>query len=194
MVDVTLKCRCGAVQGVARNVSADTGTRIVCYCDDCQAFARYLDQEDTVLDEYGGTDIFQITPAQVEITQGAELIRCMRLTEKGLFRWYTACCKTPIGNTLSAGVPFVGIIHNFMDDDGVRDQNLGPVRGHVLCKFARGTLPAARNQTGFPLRLVIRALSRLLVAKLRGQNRPSPFFNSNGIPVSAPQISKATAP
>jgi hypothetical protein len=41
-LDVPLRCRCGHVRGTAREVSPSTGFRFVCYCTDCQAFARFL--------------------------------------------------------------------------------------------------------------------------------------------------------
>ena len=109
-MDIPLKCECRKVRGVATDVSAGAGTRVVCYCDDCQEFANYLDRGNTVLDEHGGTDIFQLAPARVTITQGREHIRCLHLTNKGTFRWYAGCCNTPIGNTRDASFPFVGMI------------------------------------------------------------------------------------
>jgi len=188
MAEISLKCSCGKVRGLASNITANSGTRIVCYCDDYQAFARYLGREDDVLDEYGGTDIFQITPSQVKLTEGAEQLRCMRLSDKGMYRWYTACCKTPIGNTMSAKVPFVGMIHNFMHDDGTLDEKLGPVRGYTLVKFAKETLPIERKQTGFPWRIILRFIYKLLIWKLTGKGKPTPFFDSSGNPVSKPHI------
>ena len=57
----------GRMRGVARNVSPSTGLRFVCYCKDCQAFARFLDRAD-VLDPAGGTDIFHMAPGRVKLT------------------------------------------------------------------------------------------------------------------------------
>ena len=57
-LDLPLRCKCGHVRGVAVDVSPSTGFRFVCYCGDCQAFARFLRRTD-VLDAAGGTDIFQ---------------------------------------------------------------------------------------------------------------------------------------
>jgi hypothetical protein len=192
MTEVPLKCSCGAVEGVANNISANSGTRVVCYCDDCQAFARSLKCADKILDEYGGTDIFQITPSQVKIMKGVEQIRCMRLTSKGLFRWYTECCQTPIGNTVSSGVPIIGMIHNFMDDNGTREANLGPIRGHLHVKFAKESLPVELKNSGFPYRIIMRTLSKMIMWKLKGLSNPSPFFDSSGNPVSEPKILKIT--
>jgi len=71
--------------------------RCVCYCRDCQAFAHFLGKVDAILDERGGSEIIQVLPRNLTFTQGIELLACMRLTEKGLLRWYAACCNTPIG-------------------------------------------------------------------------------------------------
>ncbi len=192
MTEIDLQCLCGSVQGVACNITPNFGTRVVCYCDDCQAFARYLDREDAVLDEYGGTDLFQMPISHLKITHGAENIRCMRLSPKGMFRWYTACCKTPIGNTLTAGVPFIGLIHNFIKDPGIREQHFGPVLGYVHTKFVKKALPSGLNQSTFPLRIMLRWLSKVILWKLKGLNKPSVFFDSNGKPVSMPHILNST--
>lgn len=193
MTQVPLKCRCGAVQGTAHNVSSKNGTRLVCYCSDCQAFARHLGKEEEVLDANGGTDIFQLTPAQVEITQGAEQLRCLRVTEKGVHRWYTDCCKTLIGNTANAKLPFVGLIHTFfdmesMDDKGVRDQHLGPVRFHVQGQHAIGHPNVDKLHAAFPPRLIGRTIRKMFVDRLRGKNRPTPFYDEAGKPVAAPKL------
>jgi hypothetical protein len=40
-VSLPLRCRCGRVRGIASDVSPSSGFRFVCYCKDCQAFARF---------------------------------------------------------------------------------------------------------------------------------------------------------
>ena len=179
-MDVKLSCSCGAVQGVAINVTAKTGTRVVCCCDDCQKFAAHLHREADILDKFGGTDIYQTSQSQIKIDSGAEHIRCLRLTSKGLFRWYTDCCKTPIGNTLSSGFPFVGVIHNFMNIEGSRDTVLGSVRAYVQTKHARGTPNYPNSSEKFPIGITLRIMRKMLVWKVRGMNRPSVFFAENG--------------
>lgn len=180
--DISLKCRCGAVRGIARDVSAANGNRIVCHCADCQSFGHYLERADEILDAHGGTDIFQMAPARLEITNGADQLRCMRLTENGLRRWYVDCCKTPVGNTLgSAQLPFVGLIHSFMDHEGdgrSRDEALGPVRFRVLGREASGDRSTLDAHDGRPASLLRRLLSLWFVARLRGEHAPSPFFDS----------------
>jgi len=188
-VDVPLKCSCGSVRGVAKNISPESGNHLVCYCKDCQNFACYLGGEKDILDEFGGTDIFQTTmPAQIEITEGKEQLRCMRLKEKGLFRWYTECCKTPVGNIMSPAMPFIGLVHSFMDDEGVRDKNLGPVVFYAFGKFAIKTPPDDKNDEGFPVRIMMRTILKMLMARIRGQHKPHPFFDNVGKPISEPII------
>ena len=64
-----------------------------------------------LMDEWGGSEVFQTTPARIEFTQGADQLACMRLSPKGLMRWYARCCNTPIANTLpSPGMAFAGIL------------------------------------------------------------------------------------
>jgi hypothetical protein len=91
------------MRGVASDVSQSSGFRFVCYCRDCQAFARFLERAD-VLDPAGGTDIFQMPPARVKLVAGTDAMRCLRLSNKVL-RWYADCCRTPIANTATAALP-----------------------------------------------------------------------------------------
>lgn len=138
---VPLRCDCGAVQGEL-TASPGAGNRCVCFCDDCQAFAAALGRPD-VLDAWGGTDIYQTAPARLRFTQGEGELRALRLSDKGLMRWHTACCKTPIGNTLaSPRSPFVGVIHRFIALDApARDEALGPVTSWVMGRGAKGGCP-----------------------------------------------------
>lgn len=179
-MDVKLSCSCGAVQGVALNVTPETGNRVVCCCDDCQKFAAHLNREADILDEFGGTDIYQTSQSQIKIDSGAEQIRCLRLTHKGLYRWYTECCKTPIGNTLSSGFPLIGVIHNFMNIEDGRDTVLGSVRAYVQTQHARGTPNYPNASEKFPMGITLRIMRKMLVWKIRGMNRPSVFFAENG--------------
>lgn len=192
MPDSPLKCACGTVQGVAKQVTPTTGIRLVCHCDDCQAFANYLElntnQPLRILDDCGGTEIFQMPIAYVEINQGEEQLRCLKLSPKGIIRWYTDCCKTPVGNTLSASMAFIGVIHSFMDDQGQRDQNLGPIKGYLQTSHAKKTVDSKPNHPKFPIGLTLKIVANLLKWKLKGLNQPSAFFDSNGHPVSTPKI------
>src|SRR5512138_1926635 len=70
---VDLRCRCGEVEGCLENAAPDTVNRVVCYCDDCQAYAHHLGRAD-LLDELGGTDVVQVAPASLAFHRGAERI------------------------------------------------------------------------------------------------------------------------
>jgi len=70
-----------------------------------------------ILDAQGGTDVVQTRPANLTFTHGQDTLACMRLTPKGLLRWYAACCNTPIGNTVANyRMPFVGLVHSGRPD------------------------------------------------------------------------------
>lgn len=187
MIDVPLKCQCGEVRGTAKKVSPNVGSRIICCCNDCQQFADFLRSDNTILDKHGGTDIFQMPMSYVEIDKGQEQLRCVRLTSKGPHRWYTDCCKTPIGNTMAANMPFIGVIHNFMDDEGVRDKNLGEVRARVQAQHAKEPYPEGAAPA-FPFGIIVRIMSKMLVWKIKGLNKPSAFFEGDGKPVSEPKM------
>src|SRR5262245_20171081 len=147
--DLALRCECGHVRGVASEVSPSTGYRVLCYCKDCQAFARFLERAD-VLDAAGGTDIFQMPPGRVKLTAGMDAMRCLRLSNRGIYRWYTDCCRTPIGNTAGPRVPLIGLIHCFMDH-----QADGHSRDVVLARlFAESTNapPSGRSRRRRPRR------------------------------------------
>jgi len=112
--EVEVSCRCGEVRGVVANASPRKVNRVVCYCDDCQAFAHQLGRGD-LLNAQGGTDIIQVAPASLTFVRGQHRIAGLRLSSKGLFRWHTTCCNTPVGNTLGPAIPFVGIVAQAFD-------------------------------------------------------------------------------
>lgn len=183
-----MRCKCGTVRGVLHDVSS--GTRAVCYCDDCQAFANYLSTGSGILDEHGGTDIFQISPAQIEITQGIDHLACVRVTPKGGLRWYTDCCRTPIGNTMPTTVlPFIGLIHSCIDAGGRSlDDILGPVRWRVMGQYALGDISHLDVHERFPLSSFPAAIWKIIKWRLRGDHKRSPFFNHDtGLPIAEPQ-------
>lgn len=168
---VELRCRCGDVEGRITNASRDTTNRVVCYCDDCQAFAHYLGRAD-VLDATGGSDVVQVAPASLTYVRGSDCIACVRLRPKGLFRWYASCCKTPLGNTVGPAFPFVGLLVNAFR---LSDDVFGPPAGGIFGKYALGAAPP--GTTGLNLRLIARALRKVAGWKVRGQTWPHPFFD-----------------
>jgi hypothetical protein len=184
--ELQLRCRCGRVRGLAQ-ISSETGTHLVCYCDDCQAFVHHLDRTD-VLDAHGGTTVFQMAPSRLRITEGADALRCLRLSPKGMFRWYTDCCRTPVANT-AGRIPFVGLISAFMDldaDGRSREAILGKPNA-VMARFAVGGIPEGAHAKASPA-LIARVLSRLLGWWLTRKGQPSPFVDANSKPRAEPLI------
>jgi hypothetical protein len=179
---IALRCRCGAVSGEVSEVSPATCNHAVCYCRDCRAFAHFLDVD--ILDGYGGTDIVQFAPSRIRITAGHEHMRSMRLTPKGLLRWYAECCRTPIGNMLSIKVPFVGLPRVCLPD--VRDDLVGPapgVQGHLA---PGGTPPGAHARA--PLGYIARAFALMFRWWVGGHGRPSAYFHDDGTPRVVPEV------
>ena len=170
-------------------VSPRTGTRVVCMCRDCQTYAHWLDRADDILDANGGTEVFQLTPAQVEISSGHEHIRCMRLSPKGPMRWYTGCCRTPIGNTLdSPRMPFWGLPTLFVAaSNDERDAALGPVRGRLFAGQGVPPIPEDGHER-IPPALMFRTARLLARGFVLGAHRPSPVFDAEGTPLVEPTV------
>jgi hypothetical protein len=170
-----LSCSCGEVRGWVGDVAPNTVNRVVCYCDDCQAFLHKLERAD-LLDGQGGTDIVQFAPASLSFVQGTERIVGLRLTPKGIYRWYASCCRMPLGNTLGPAIPFIGVVaHAFEGETQKPDQLFGRPLGRIFGRYAVGHPP--EGSTGFNPWLMARAISRVLGWRLRGKTWPHPFFD-----------------
>jgi len=189
--NVPLRCRCGRVQGVAHGVSPARGFRIVCYCGDCQAFARFLQRPD-ILDAAGGTDIFQMPPGRVKLAAGMEAVRAVRLPDKGVLRWYSDCCRTPIGNTAAdPRFPLIGIVHAFMicgEGGRSRDEILGTPVCRIYERSATASLPSDAPPPP-TLGLFVRRAAKLLGWWICGLGRSSPLFDGNSkAPLATPRV------
>lgn len=187
MTTISLKCHCGEVKGSATDISPESGIRVICCCSDCQAFAHYLNGKAKALDEFGGTDIFQVSQSQVRLKRGSDKVQCLRLTTNGLLRWYTSCCNTPVGNTINAKLPFVGLIHTFINEKQL-DSALGEVRSAIQIQHAIGAPEYPRQHKKFPLMLTAQIARKMALWKMRGMQSPSVFFGADGKPVVKPII------
>ncbi|WP_413850408.1 DUF6151 family protein [Albidovulum sp.] len=173
--DRSLACRCGAMRWTIGAEAA--GTHVECYCADCQTFARHLKADD-YLDAAGGTEVFQTLPHHVRFTQGAANLRLLRLSPKGLLRWYAGCCGTPIANSMpSPSFPFVGMILR------PGQSGFGPVLTHANTASARTPV----RSTGLA-RAVLGLLARTAAAKLTGKGGTAPFFAADGKPAAEARI------
>src|SRR5262249_26890888 len=155
---IELRCRCGEVRGIVAGPSPRTVNRVTCYCSDCQAFAHQLGRAD-LLNAKGGSDIIQVAPAALSFTQGQHHIVGLRLKPNGLYRWYAKCCNTPVGNTLTPTVPFVGLLAQVFDEPRL-DDVVGAPTGAIQGKFAIGGPPA--GSTGLKLPLFLGAIGKVL--------------------------------
>lgn len=179
-----VQCECGSFRARLKAFPKATPGRLVCYCDDCQFYLRYLQRAD-LLDANGGTEVIPAYPADVEVISGLASLRCIRLTAGGLFRFSASCCHTPVINT-RPGLPWAGFLRCTYPSDV--DRTLGPVRGRIMGRYARGTPPA-----GTPARSNLKALAAVMPFMLKGKllkkSRPSPFFNDDGVtPVALPHV------
>jgi len=185
-----LQCRCGTIKGYV--VRPGTAKRAVCYCKDCQAFARFLERADTVLDEHGGTAIVATVPKLIHFTQGLDALACMSLSHRGLLRWYASCCNTPIGNTSrDFKTPYVGLIASCLKSNSPSlEESFGPVRMVLNTKSARGRV---KSTPVINLVALLGVMKSVIGARLSGAYRPNPFFaTETGAPVARPrELTKA---
>jgi hypothetical protein len=181
-----IRCKCGTLHGF---VKVDlNSSRGICYCKDCQLFAHFLGNSAEVLDEHGGTEIVPTTPKNVRFTQGIESLASMRLSDKGLMRWYAKCCNTPIGNTpANYKVAYVGLVHSCLENDGVPlDQSFGISRMRVNTQSARGNVKL--KQQGI-FGAVTKFAAMLLRERFNGGYKLTPFFHvDSGAPIVVPYV------
>ena len=181
---IPLRCRCGRVQGELG--TRGTYTRATCYCNDCRAYARWLGVPG-LLDEAGGVDVVAMAPSQVRFTVGADQVACMSWSERGIHRWYAACCRTPLGNTpRDPRVHYVGMSTACMAATGPTvDAAFGQPR-RCLVSTTSATAPVRKR----PLSTawgILRVALGLAAARLRG-HRAAPFLDADGRPIRTPDI------
>jgi len=171
-MDHPLRCRCGKLQGhVVLHAAA---VRAICYCKDCQAYARFLGTPD-IADRDGGTEVIAMLPRQVHFASGADALACMSLSERGLLRWYARCCNTPIGNTpRNPKLPYAGLVHNCLEGGSPSiEASFGRSRVAVNTRSARNEVRSTPIATTFA---VARLMSASLGSRLSGAYRDNPFF------------------
>ncbi len=181
-----IQCECGKFRAELTKFPQNTPGRLKCYCDDCQTYLYFLKRED-LLDDNGGTEIVPAYPADIQILAGKELIKCTRLSPKGMFRFSTTCCNTPIVNTDAkrpwAGIP--GPMYTRKNPNQL-SQALGPIKSSIMGKFGKGTLPPGTPAT-FDFKGMLTVLPFILKGQFFGKSKSSPFFE-NGNPIATPKI------
>jgi hypothetical protein len=180
-MNIPIQCDCGKFRGTALNVDSSRGNRIVCLCDDCQTFAHFLKRPKDILDANGGTDITPLRPAFIKLNSGQEHLKCLRLSEKGMFRWYAGCCNSPVANSMSPWVPYAGAFTAILKPSGglsAREKATGPIVGCIMSDYGIGTLPP--NSSNRPsLKIILGVIQYLIAGVIKGLQKPSPFFNDD---------------
>lgn len=173
MTSVAFSCRCGQIRGRLTGIDPDSGTHVRCHCDDCRRAIAFFDIPGSRQD---GVCIWQTTPDKVKIDEGAVHMRLMRLTDKGVLRWYAGCCDTPLFNTMATPkLPFVGVLTDRLQDAAP----LGPV---VAEGFVEGEDGKSRHVHGG--RVIGRFIRRTAAARLSGRWKDTPFFDiATGAPI-----------
>lgn len=187
-MDVPVACRCGEFEGTLLGVEPSNSNRLVCYCDDCQCYAHHLGA-DTILDARGGTALYQMSPKRLQITRGADQLAAVRLSPKGLVRWYTRCCSTPVANTvLKPRLPFIGVVHNVVQlDEAGLDAAFGPAGRVAQTRFATGGPEGLGETRGSTVGVLLR-MGRLLGGWwLAGDAARDPLF-PGGHPRTEPTV------
>ncbi|WIY25386.1 DUF6151 family protein [Parasedimentitalea psychrophila] len=171
-------CNCGSLRGHVTAQGIKTGHRLACFCADCRAAELYHRQADPAP---GPVDLFQLSPDTIEITQGADQLRLIRLSPKGILRWYAGCCGTPFANTLAkATLPFAGLRSDlFANSDA-----LGKIRTRSFMPQ-----PGKPPRTKGAAAMVLGIFKRMATSRLSGQWRHTPFFDIEaGHPVAKAKI------
>lgn len=181
---IEMRCACGNVRGEVNLARAYT--RGTCYCRDCQAYARWLERPG-LMDACGGTDVVPMSPAGVRISAGTEHVACMSLSEKGILRWYAACCRTPLGNTpRTAKIAYLGMVTaSFEAAPEALDAALGP-RDRIVLNGDSATCKVRST----PLAFLLGGFSifRHILGARFGTPPGSPFFDAAGQPLRMPLV------
>jgi hypothetical protein len=185
--DVPVRCSCGRVRGIAKDVGPRTVNRAVCYCHDCRAYVHWLERDD-LLDARGGTEIIQLARARLEIADGADQLRCVRLSPRGLHRWYAQCCRAPLGNTIP-WLPFVGVARSAFDLPAADD---AATFGQLMASQVTSAVGGRPTGAGLTVRGIAHVISLLATWAVRGLGHPTPFVDRANRPTVTPQVLTAS--
>jgi hypothetical protein len=154
----------------------------VCYCRDCQAFARFLGTQG-ITDPDGGTEVVASLPKHVHLTSGLEALACLSLSEHGLLRWYASCCNTPIGNTpRNRKLPYAGLVHSCLEGAASSiAATFGTRRVAVNTQSAKNDVQSTPVASTFA---VVGLMASAILDRLGGAYRNNPFFAADtGAPI-----------
>lgn len=175
---LAFSCGCGALRGEISPAGLRHGTHVECFCADCRANELAHRQPDPAP---GPVGLFQMAAHHIKITAGQEHLALLRLSPKGLLRWYADCCGTPMFNTLAKPALSFAAIRSPRLTDPAR---LGPVRGRGFVPRPGGGKPKMEGMAPVLWGLA----SRALAARLNGKWRANPFFDDSGAPIAPARI------
>lgn len=181
-------CKCGQIVGQIDKASSKTITRAKCYCKDCQAAAKLAPQFH-ILDENGGTEVFQANPVLVSFQKGTDKIACTRLSPNGLLRWSSSCCNTPLANTLpNPKFAFVSFVHTAVKSEESSGDNYDPTTARTFHVNTAAAQNGPIKEVG-RRRMIFKILSNVMRARVTGSYKRNPFFNiKTGKPIVEPRI------
>ncbi|MCG7623153.1 DUF6151 family protein [Epibacterium sp. Ofav1-8] len=171
-------CSCGSLSGHVTGAAVKQGFRILCHCADCRAVELYHGCPDP---KGTGVDLLQLAPDMVRIDQGAEHLRLLQLSPRGLYRWYAGCCGTPLFNGLrKPKLPFIAVRSALFSDP----DRLGKVVAQAF--VPQPGKPPRHEGAG---RMTMKLASRMISAWVSGRWRQTPLFDlDSGAPVAKPQV------
>jgi hypothetical protein len=184
--DLPTRCRCGNVEGTAVGLSPRTTNRFLCYCRDCRAYLRWLGRTELV-HAAGGVDIVQLARSGARFSKGEDALRCVRLSPKGMHRWFTECCRTPVGNTM-LGVPFIGLSGAFLASDSaaVLIETCGepvPINERSATAEIPGGVSRLRQA-----RAIAHAARLFASWMITERGKPGPLFDATETPRVTPRV------
>ncbi|WCM93749.1 DUF6151 family protein [Acidovorax sp. NCPPB 2350] len=178
-----IQCKCGALRGQLSR--PQLALRGICYCKDCRAYANHLGVETHTHDAFGGAEFIATQAKYVSFSAGVQHLACLSLSEKGLLRWYSKCCGTPIGNTSrNWKVSYVGLIPTCLKADL---DSFG--RSFPQLQMRVNTGSAKQAPPGMVLKTVAALagfIPQVIASGISGAYKFTPFFSSPaGTPVTA---------
>ena len=96
------KCSCGKVH---LSIDSPSALRMVVYSKDYRGYYRSLNEiakeqgkpQVAPIDPFGGIDLIQIYPSEIQVTKGTDLIETVLIREGSpIRRSYSTCCDTPL--------------------------------------------------------------------------------------------------
>jgi len=95
MIERVATCACGQVK---MKVAGDPIVGAICHCDSCVAGAKLIEalpNAAQVRDEYGGCPYLTYRDDRFEITEGAGLLKGVKLSDTApTTRFYASCCNS----------------------------------------------------------------------------------------------------